>query len=151
MFVLFVNILLALLLFCTFSDFLILLILFYYLFVHLSIISIPSISFALPIQSKIFCDIISSDISSWIFCCNFARSLCALLFVMTHCSAVLASAFSKTTCLKSLTSTIIPLLIFKFFIFGFCWVSCFALLGCVPWNLFDKLRSIFLLWHKSII
>lgn len=151
MFELFINILLSLLLFCTFSDFLVLLILFYYLFVHLGIVTIPSISFALPIQSKIFCNIISSDISGWVFCCNFTRSLCALFFIMTHCSTILASTFSKATCLKSFATSIVPLLVFKFLIFGFCWVSCFALLSCVPWNLFDKLRSIFLLWHNSII
>lgn len=93
-FELFVHILLPLLLFGHFTNLFILLVLVYHLFIHIDVISVPPISFTLPVQFNLLANIVRGNVFHGVFSSYFPGSLSALFSIMAHCSAVLAGSFS---------------------------------------------------------
>lgn len=131
------------------SDWLELLVLLHDLFVHLIIISIPSVSFGFPIKLELFLDIIRGNIFLWEASGNFPRSLSALFFIVTHGPTIFTCSLPKHTCLETFHASWIPVLTLDLLL-G-CWLWLFALILGVPGHLFDVLRSVLVLGHLSII
>lgn len=131
----------------------------YNFFIHLSIKTIPSITFTLPCQFYLLHLIICRNLLICIFCTDFTWSLCTIYILysiinkitslyMTHCTTILTCTFSESICLKTFLTTLIPLFHRNLLWYQFISTLSFTIIiTSIPWHLFYEFWSVLNVRH----